>query len=914
MKIKQNFKDLKKPDGIEQEALQNYLKNFYGDDDYEAKDASYVENSKPELVVEYKQRTNLLLDELIRISDNPKFEQLRPALTDDVLPGKMRDITDELKKTAEIICYRAENNLVDSPEKFKAEIRSATIDACAPGALTNMQIIASSMDDSFYNSKYEYIKNLAIEYVKEHKLSDRPGNEVHRANELIHEVSYEYNVYPPKDVHAIYRDLSSLPNDNFKVNAKFKDYLNDVLNTREGIHGLVEVVSNNYLSRLPHSPETGMFPAKEGDNDSAALEQISSIASSVGVTLDDIIEYNDDYSEFKYSDNYQDAIQAATMHILSQEGLIDQQALEYTEVTLMAAHSKIVRDADNKPVMEKIPAHNIERKVTVIEAPNAWYATSQQNGCLTIEEKLFNSMKLKNLTRNGQSFEDYLHEKLADKMGLGPENALRIAIEEDENKIDIAQPDIIKKLTLLSDQAKDLQKYLTKKELSSLSNDDLNKWIDFNNSPKKLEYIAKFGNGLMLEKYLENENITYQEFIKGRESYGFLNHASENLNIELLSYIRKEVELADIDSSLDATIHKAAAEGQVEAIAKLVKLGADINTKNKYEKTALHHAAENGKVEAIAKLIELGADINDKDNEGMTALHYAAKYGKIEAIKKLVKLKADMNAKEMHGNTALHLAATKGEVEAIKKLVELKDDINAKNNDGNTVLHYAAIKGNPKIIKKLVELGADINTKNNLEETALHYAAKYGNLDAIAKLIELDADIEAKDKSGMTAMHYAVVNKKSEAIEKLLELGADISIKNNKGKTALEALNPDIQNELVVHLAKANKDKLPKIITNLVQQAKDDPKAWDLIAETMAKVNLKDRPIVIIRTLKQIDNDSYKKRLLEHLPKNTEHPTLGQSIVRKTELIYGNSSIDPIERKAKLYKRINQANNTPRAR
>ena len=934
MKIKESFKVLEKPDNLEQEALQDYLKNLYGDDDYEAKDAAYVDDSEPQLVVGYKQRTNILLDKLILISDNPKFEQLRPALTDDVLPGKMRDITDELKKTAEIICYRAENHLIDSPKKFEAEIRSATIDACAPGALTNMQIIASSMDDSFYNSKYEYIKNLATEYVREHKLSDRYGNEVHRANELIHEVSQEYHVYPPKDVHAKYRDLSLPPNDNFKVNANFKNYLNDIVNTRKGIHSLVEVVSNNYLNRLPHSPEIGMLPAKEGGNNSAAFEQVLSIASSVGVTLDDIIEYNNDYTEFKYSDNYQDVIQAATMHRLSQEGLIDQQALEYTEVNIMAAHTKFVRNAANELVREDIPERRIERKITVIESPNAWYTTSQQNGCLTIEEQLFNSMKLKNLTIDGQSFEDYLHNKLADKMELELENALRIIIEANEDRIALEQPDLIKELILLSDQVKDLEKYLTKEELSSLSNDDLNKWIDFNKSPDKLKFIAKFGTGLMLEKHLEGENTTVQEFMESRDSYHFcFNAVVDNLNIELISFIKsfikkQEVKLIPIESYLSHAFINASKNKKYETITKLIELGADINGQKHDGMNALHHAAKNGQVETITKLIELGADIGNKSEtgidrsmNGMTALHYAIKNNKINAIEKLVELGADIKVADIKGRTALIYAVGYGEYGAAKTLIKLGADVadlNAKNNLGEIFLHFAAGWGNYHAVKELLELGADIHIKDDQGKTALHRAAETKRLEILEHLVRFGANINAKDTNGLTPLHHAAKNEQIESIEKLLELGADINIKNNKGKTVLEVLNPDIQNKLATHLAKASKDKLPKIINNLAQQSKDNPKAWDLIDETMAKVNPKDRPIIIIRTLKQINNDSYKEILLKHLPKNEEtlrlpkvEPTLWQSIVRNAELIYGNSSIDPPERKAKFHKRINQANNNP---
>ena len=48
--------------------------------------------------------------------------------------------------------------------------------------------------------------------------------------------------------------------------------------------------------------------------------------------------------------------------------------------------------------------------------------------------------------------------------------------------------------------------------------------------------------------------------------------------------------------------------------------------------TALHAAAHGGEVDAIAALIKAGADVNAKDKNSKTAVHDAAHYGYVDAI------------------------------------------------------------------------------------------------------------------------------------------------------------------------------------------------------------------------------------------------------------------------------------------
>jgi ankyrin repeat protein len=109
---------------------------------------------------------------------------------------------------------------------------------------------------------------------------------------------------------------------------------------------------------------------------------------------------------------------------------------------------------------------------------------------------------------------------------------------------------------------------------------------------------------------------------------------------------------------LDEALVWAAKSDRVEAIERLVELGADPNA-DPYRGTPLTWAASNGRVAAVRRLAELGADVNGRGTfggpdhgQGVTALHLAAQSGRAEAVETLLELGADPTARDaLHGGT-----------------------------------------------------------------------------------------------------------------------------------------------------------------------------------------------------------------------------------------------------------------------
>ena len=73
----------------------------------------------------------------------------------------------------------------------------------------------------------------------------------------------------------------------------------------------------------------------------------------------------------------------------------------------------------------------------------------------------------------------------------------------------------------------------------------------------------------------------------------------------------------------ESLIHKAALDGNIQAVKKHIAGGTDVNVKNKYKRTPLIQAAWGGHKEITELLIAKGADVNAKDANGETPLGVA---------------------------------------------------------------------------------------------------------------------------------------------------------------------------------------------------------------------------------------------------------------------------------------------------
>jgi ankyrin repeat protein len=231
-------------------------------------------------------------------------------------------------------------------------------------------------------------------------------------------------------------------------------------------------------------------------------------------------------------------------------------------------------------------------------------------------------------------------------------------------------------------------------------------------------------------------------------------------------------------------LHWAAAEGHVKIIQSLLNYQVNIEAKDSQGKTALFWAAEQGKIEAIKVLISNGANIEARDNNGGTMLDVASSYGRTEVIKVLLDYKASMRVHARPSTTVLHKALIRGEIEAFEVLIASGVNIEAKDEYNQTPLHLVCSFGTTKAIYILLSVGANIEAKDEYDQTPLHLACSYGKAEAIHMLLSSGVNINAQNAYGQTALHLAGFYSKIEAINILLSGGANIEIKDFFGRTA----------------------------------------------------------------------------------------------------------------------------------
>lgn len=101
--------------------------------------------------------------------------------------------------------------------------------------------------------------------------------------------------------------------------------------------------------------------------------------------------------------------------------------------------------------------------------------------------------------------------------------------------------------------------------------------------------------------------------------------------------------------------------GNIDCVDYLLKVGANPNLQDDSGSTALLYAVSNGQWETFNRLIDAGAELNTQNNFDYTALMAAAEiYQGIDYAKRLVSIGADVNMENLAGETAYDLALEAG--------------------------------------------------------------------------------------------------------------------------------------------------------------------------------------------------------------------------------------------------------------
>ena len=192
-------------------------------------------------------------------------------------------------------------------------------------------------------------------------------------------------------------------------------------------------------------------------------------------------------------------------------------------------------------------------------------------------------------------------------------------------------------------------------------------------------------------------------------------------------------------SESDARLLTAALAGDAQGVTTAAREGADLETRDADDRTALLIAATEDHVDVAKVLVELGADPNALDNRHDTPWLVTGVTGSVAMLETLIPANPDMTIRNRYGGISVIPACERGHVEYVRRVVQTDTDVNHVNDLGWTALLGAVILGDgsdpyQEIVRILLAAGADPLIADNDGVTALEHALAMGQSEVVAIL------------------------------------------------------------------------------------------------------------------------------------------------------------------------------------
>jgi len=280
---------------------------------------------------------------------------------------------------------------------------------------------------------------------------------------------------------------------------------------------------------------------------------------------------------------------------------------------------------------------------------------------------------------------------------------------------------------------------------------------------------------------------------------------------------------AQMIGSGDPPLIAATINQDVDAVAQLVKSGANLNASDRTGVTALHLAVGRGNVTIVELLVAAKADVNPRDIRGTTPLDWstnlkldqhlqrnykiisqlliqngasinifdAVSLGLYDLVEKYIVGGGDITMQQYRWGSLLDAAAKTCEARSAEILIKHGANVNSTSETAFTPLHQAAENGCPELAKLLIEAGANVNaiTKDfspmlsrysALQLAAGHCETEFetpivphGDVGVVDVLIKAKADLNHRDSGGFTALHDASERNCKEVVRLLVSAGAN---------------------------------------------------------------------------------------------------------------------------------------------
>lgn len=167
-------------------------------------------------------------------------------------------------------------------------------------------------------------------------------------------------------------------------------------------------------------------------------------------------------------------------------------------------------------------------------------------------------------------------------------------------------------------------------------------------------------------------------------------------------------------------VHKSAAQGDTVMLASaLAKYPEQLDTLRSFMKdtrlstlSPLMWASQNGQYETAKLLIDRGANVNAKDRFDRTALLLAVEKNHPQIVDLLVEAKADLDSPATYGSSPLTAAIGQGDVAMMSKLLDGGANPNAQIKR-NKPLFEAVDEGQVEAVRLLIHRGAKVGSDSD---------------------------------------------------------------------------------------------------------------------------------------------------------------------------------------------------------
>lgn len=330
----------------------------------------------------------------------------------------------------------------------------------------------------------------------------------------------------------------------------------------------------------------------------------------------------------------------------------------------------------------------------------------------------------------------------------------------------------------------------------------LSKWTS--GIENRLLSAAVNGGHLLVVKHLLDEGA----FLDGEDA-DMEKIIALGAKIELGDSWAKEVASGNLRGGRGETrLFTACHDGDVEAVKKFLKRGADPNICRDDGWSPLHAAADN--LEICEALVANGAKIDHQLEDGLwTPLQFASSWGCKSTVEFLLQHGADTSHENVHGSTPLHLAVAKSFCDIVQVMVDHEGD-NAIDLDnqgawGEGPIHMAAEKS-AECVRKLLKKGVNVKAKTVRENiSCLVLALQAGMGDTFAILLggqDSGAPDPHWDHEDLVSAYWVAIQKVDRNLESLKLLV-------NKEPWLLDEVSAEGYNGLETYM-RSERPKYPK--------------------------------------------------------------------------------------------------------